>query len=136
MLYTLHADLDKTKSFFKNSKHVVIIPKNIDLLIDRWLRSTYYYYVDPKEKSFLYRDLYIEKAEKLNLSIRDCLRKDFESQINNYKKYIDTQDVVVNEAKKLHDEDYFKSLCEKLSLEFNIVNYKKVLELAERYSHL
>lgn len=136
LLYTLHADLNKTKEFFKKSKFVVIIPEDIDLLIDRWMKSTYYYYVDPKRKDFLYRDLYEEKSKKLNLSIQECLQQDFIRQLNNYKKYSNKTDIVIDEAKKLYDIDFFKDICNKLSLTFNQDNYKKVLDLAKKYSHL
>ena len=54
ILYTLHDDLDETKKFFDRTVYCCD-NDDIDLLIERWMRSSYYYFVDPKNKEYLIR---------------------------------------------------------------------------------
>lgn len=136
LVYTLHADLDKAKDFFKPAKFFVIIPEDIDVLLDRWFATTAYYYVDPKNKKFLYIDLYQQRAEQAKTSVKEVLRSDMILQIENYKKHADSNDVVVSEVKDMFDRSTFKNICKKFNLQFNQSNYEKTIELANQFSHL
>lgn len=135
-VYTLHADLKKVKEFFAPAKHFIIIPEDIDLLVERWKNSTRKYYVSPKNKKYLFEHLYKDKAKELGTTFDKCLKADLTAQIENYKNNIDENDVVVEEVKQLFDQDYFKDVCSKLNLEFNQEEWKLTVDFARRVSHL
>lgn len=136
LLYTLHANLDVTKDFFKPSKHLVIIPTDVNILIDRWFATSAHYYYDPRQKDRTCEDIYRDRAIKENKDIRECLEEDFNLQIKNYKKYTTDNDFVVEEVNDMLDRDYFLEVCKKLDLDFNASSYNKTIEIVKTYSHL
>lgn len=136
LMYTLHADLDKAKNFFAPAKFFVIIPEDIDVLLDRWFATTAHYYVDPKNKKFLYADLYQQRAEQANTSMREVLKSDMILKIENYKKHIDSNDVIVSTVKDMFDQDTFKDICKKFNLQFNHLSYEKIIKLTNILSYL
>lgn len=135
-IYPLHADLDVSRQFFKPAKHIVVIPSDIDLLIDRWMVSSYYYFINGKNRNYLYRDFYQDKANALGISMRECLENDFIKQIDNYKTNVIDDDVVLDEIEDLYCQEVFRSLCNKLQLSFNEYAYNKVIKLCWEHSHL
>jgi len=135
-IYTLHDDLDATKAFFNPAKYIVVIPNDIDLLIERWMRSSYYYFVDPKNKDYLYRDLYNDKANEQGVSMKQVLTNEFEAQILNYKTYSTADDVVIHEINDVLDYSVYEEMCFKLGLVVNKENYEKCKELFRDQSHL
>lgn len=134
LIYTLHANLDEAKDFFKPAKFLVIIPDNLDQLIDRWLKTTYYYYVDPKDKTYRYGDLYQKKADDYRLDIREVLKKDMIPQIENYKRHATEDDIVISQVSTLYDCDNFRKICRTFNLSFNLSAYEKTVGLAKRFS--
>ena len=46
------------------------------MLIERWMRSSYYYFIDPKDKTYLARDLYNDKAKEQGITMKQALRND------------------------------------------------------------
>lgn len=136
LIYTLSADLDNAKDFFNPAKYFLIIPNDVEMLIDRWLASTAHYYVNPKEKSFTYKDLYTQKSKLMNTDMRNILKQDMIALISNYKKYSSNNDVIVNEVSELYNVNIFKNICNKLELNFNLQNYQKTLDVILKYSHL
>jgi hypothetical protein len=135
-IYTNHELLDDTKKLFNPAKYIVVIPEDIDLLIERWMRSSYYYYFDPARKDYLSGDLYRDKAKEQGITMKQALRNDFEVQLSNYKEYVTDDDIIVNEVNDILDYDYFSAVCKKLELVVNKNNYLKVKELFKNKSHL
>ena len=58
LLYALHGPLDKSKSFFKDAKHVVVVPKDMARLLARYCQTSAKYYVNPAEPTKTFYDLY------------------------------------------------------------------------------
>ena len=135
-VYTNHELLDETKELFDPAKYIVVIPQDIDLLIERWMRSSYYYFIDPKDKTYLARDLYKDKAKEQGITMKQALRNDFEVQLSNYKEHITDRDILVEEIQDVLDFDYFTDICNKLDLVVNETNYSKCRTLFENRSHL
>ena len=135
-IYTNHELLNDTKQLFNPAKYIVVIPEDIDLLIERWMRSSYHYYFDPARKDYLSGDLYRDKAKEQGITMKQALRNDFEVQLSNYKKYVTSDDIVINEVNDILDYDYFSTVCKKLELVINKNNYLKVKELFKNRSHL
>ena len=135
-VYTNHELLNDTKQLFDPAKYIVVIPQDIDLLIERWMRSSYYYFIDPKDKTYLARDLYNDKAKEQGITMKQALRNDFELQLGNYKKYITEDDILIQEIQDILDYDFFVEVCTKLNLVVNKNNYLKCKELFKNRSHL
>lgn len=135
-IYTLHEPLDKTKEFFKPAKHIVICPDDINLLIKRWMNSSYYYYRDPKNKSYLSSHYYKDKASELGISFQEALRNDFEVLLDNFKNNITEDDIVINDTLDILDFDKFTSICNRLDLHVNQAHFEKVKKLFIDNSHL
>jgi|TARA_B110000908_G_C10160094_1_gene405566 hypothetical protein len=135
-VYTLHDDLDTTKKFFNPAKYIVVIPNDIELLIERWMRSSYYYFVDPKNTDYLYRDLYNDKARQQGITLKQVLLNDFEKQIANYKQHSTDDDVVITEINDILQDNVYEEVCTKLGLVINKLNYEKCKELFNSRSHL
>ena len=114
-----------SKIFFDPAQYVVVIPNDIDLLIERWMRSSYYYFVDPKNKEYLYKDLYEDKAKEQGITMKQVLINEFEDQIENYKKYSTDKDVIITEINDVLKFDVYEEMCKKLGLIVNKVNYDK-----------
>ena len=135
-IYTNHEMLDATKQLFDPAKYIVVIPEDIDLLIERWMRSSYYYYFDPARKDYLSGDLYRDKANEQGITMKQALRNDFEVQLSNYKQHATDEDIVMNEVNDILKDDVFEEVCNKLDLIINKENYNKCRNLFEEYSHL
>lgn len=135
-VYTNHEKLDDTKQLFNPAKYVVIIPQDIDLLIARWMRSSYYYFVNPNDKSYLARDLYNDKAKEQGITMKEALRNDFEEQLSNYKENITNDDILIEEVEDILDYAVFEEVCTRLELAINKSNYEKCKKLFNNQSHL
>jgi hypothetical protein len=64
------------------------------------------------------------------------LRNDFELQLDNYKKYITEDDILIQEIQDILDYDFFVEVCTKLNLVVNKNNYLKCKELFKNRSQL
>ena len=135
-VYTNHERLDDTKKLFDPAKYIVVIPKDIDLLIERWMRSSYFYFVNPKDKTYLARDLYNDKAKEQGITMKQVLQNEFEVQLANYKKYVTSDDIIIDEVQDILNYDVFEEVCTKLELVINKENYDKCKELFKNRSHL
>ena len=135
-IYTLHEKLDATKELFNPARYIVVIPEDIDLLVDRWLRSSAYYYRDPSNKSYISKDFYTDKANSLGITIRECLENDLGQLIENYKTHVIQDDILIHEINDILDYDFFVDVCERLELKINKNNYQKCKNLFHEYSHL
>ena len=135
-VYTNHERLDDTKKLFDPAKYIVVIPKDIDLLIERWMRSSYFYFVNPKDKTYLARDLYNDKAKEQGITMKQVLQNEFEVQLANYKKYVTSDDIIIDEVQDILNYDVFEDVCSKLELVINKENYDKCKELFKNRSHL
>lgn len=125
LIYPLHADLDKTKEFFKPAKHIVIIPNNVEQLVDRFLLTTYNYFISWKDKTYTYEKYYNDMSLETGLTPKDCIYNDLITVINNYKSLICKEDVVISHVSDLLDKNYFQKVAEKMQLDFNLKNYEK-----------
>jgi hypothetical protein len=135
-VYTLHSDLDRVKNFFNPAKHFVIIPEDIELLYTRWINSTCHYYVDPRNRNYLFKDLYTDKANEQGITFKECLVNDLTAQIEGYKQKTDDKDFIIKEVSQLYDKDFFVTLCEKFDLEFNEMAFRKTVKFSKDVSHL
>lgn len=136
ILYPLHCDLPRTRRFFQSEKHLVIIPYNIDKLVEQWMRSSRFYFVSTNDKSFLYDDLYKQISIERNKSVEECVKEDLEKQVEQYKKDIIPKDVLINDVGEMFDPVNCESIMERLGLKFNLERFLKVMELVEKHSHL
>lgn len=135
-IYTLHERLDETKKLFNPAKFIVVIPQDIELLIDRWIRSSFYYYRDPKNKSYISGDFYKDKAARLGITMRQALENDLSPLVENFKENVTDDDIVITEINDILDYDFFEEVCNKLDLKINKSNYEKCKLLFENNSHL
>tara|TARA_B100000927_G_scaffold106112_1_gene85859 strand:+ start:2678 stop:3406 length:729 start_codon:yes stop_codon:yes gene_type:complete len=135
-IYTLHDNLDETKKFFDPAQYIVVIPDDVELLIERWMRSSYYYFVDPKNKEYLYKDLYEDRAKEQGITMKQVLANEFETQIENYKTHSTEDDVIITEINDILKYDVYEEVCNKLQLIINKENYDKCKVLFENRSHL
>jgi triacylglycerol esterase/lipase EstA (alpha/beta hydrolase family) len=100
------------------------------------MRSSYYYFVDPKHKEYLYKDLYEDRAKEQGITMKQVLANEFEIQIENYKTHSTEDDVVITEINDILKYDVYEEVCNKLQLVINKENYNKCKVLFENRSHL
>lgn len=117
LVYPLHSDLDKAHKFFISSKFLVVIPSDIDALVDRFMRTTANYFINSKNKAYTFLDYY-ENAENVKIAL--------EQKIQNFKDNTLQTDIVINNVDELLDFNFFKDICSKLDLQINRDNYEKV----------
>ena len=136
ILYPLHASIKSTKEYFVESKHLIIIPNNMDLLTERWMRSSYYYFIDGDKPDFTYGDKYILESKKYNVSVEELIKKDLGKQVNEYRKNISNTDIVIEEVSELYDPNDCEMIMSRLGLNFNMERFLKVMDLVDEYTHL
>ncbi len=78
------------------------------------MRSSYYYFVDPKNKEYLYKDLYEDKAKQQGITMKQVLVNEFENQIKNYKYIQLDKDVIITEINDVLKFDVYEEMCKKL----------------------
>ena len=91
---------------------------------------------DQKNKEYLYKDLYEDKAKQQGITMKQVLANEFEKQIENYKTYSTEDDVVITEINDILKYDVYEEVCSKLQLVVNKENYDKCKVLFENRSHL
>lgn len=126
LIYTNHSDFDKTVAFFGEAKHVLILPDNVEKLLERFKNTTINYFISRNNKEWTFGDYYTEQSKKYNISVDDCIRKDLQTKIENFEKYKNLANVVITDVDNLLEESYFKNVCKQLSLEFNSIYYNHV----------
>ena len=115
---------------------MVIIPKDINILVDQWMNSSYHYFVSADDKDFTYGDLYYQYSIERNKSIRECIKEDLTLQVDQYKRDIIETDIVIHEVAVLYDNLVCEEIMNKLGLSFNMERYLRVLELVDEHTHL
>lgn len=126
-VYPLHAELDKTREFFRPAKHIVVIPNDINDIVNRFKKTTFNYFISWKDKTYTYEKYYNEISLQKEKQVDECIFEDLSSIIENYKQSTVDEDVVVGSIKDLFDIDFFQTVTDKLDLEFNPVNYNKTI---------
>ena len=59
------------------------------------MRSSYYYFVDPKNKEYLYK-IYMKTSKQQGITMKQVLVNEFENQIKT-KKHSTYKDVIITE---------------------------------------
>jgi len=125
LLYPLHSDLDKAHNFFINSKFLVILPTDIDALVDRFMQTSANYFVNSKNKTYTFLDHYGDAN-----NVKTAL----ENKIQNFKDNILETDIVINSVDELFDYNFFEDICNKLDIQINYNHYKKVKQFVTSQS--
>jgi hypothetical protein len=136
IVYPLHSPLDISKSFFNNSKHIVVLTSDIDALVKRYIATTahfVYSYPDPVNKnSFLKKTFYQKWSEENhNESFEEWVKTMLTTSLNNYENNITADDFVLDDPAELLHESVFLKLCSKFDLIFNEENFYKVKQFVE-----
>ena len=127
-IYPIHGKLSSTRSFFSPAKHLVIIPDNIDSLVDRFFKTSFYYTVNPKEKSITFKDKYETISKKTNRTVKECVEQDLLKTITEFNANKTNTDICINNVDNLLDLDYFLTVIKQLNLEFNREDYLKTVK--------
>lgn len=125
VVYPLHSRLDASKQLFKQVKHLVVIPENINFLVERFIKTTanfVYSYKDPLKRTFYQHFLDL----KLGIGYKDWVEQYIHDLLDNYKSNIHEQDFVIDDIEQLLETKMFQQLCKHFDLEFNEENYVKV----------
>lgn len=130
-VYPLHSDLDKTKQFFGPAKYITIIPNKLDVLVDRFMKTTINYFISPRNKEFTFRDMYENLSKATGRSVRECVYNDLYTKIENYRLHTSTTDVVIESVDELMHVHNFKKITEQLDLEFNLESYNKTVQFID-----
>jgi len=117
LIYPLHADLNLAHEFFINSKFLVVLPTDIDALVDRFMQTSANYFVNAKDKTYTFLDHY-GNADNVKISL--------ENKIQNFKDNILETDVVISSVDELLDFTFFEDICKRLDLQVNYNNFEKV----------
>ena len=125
LMYAVHGDLQKARSFFAPAKHLVIIPNDVDALLDRVMRTTAKYYYSSNEKSKSFNEYYGSKT-----AIKDVILK----TLQNLQDNVVSTDVVIQDVVELYDEDRFRAVTERLSIKYSKEPYNRVLNLFKSYA--
>lgn len=126
LLYTNHSDLDQTVEFFSNAKHVLILPDQVENIVERFKNTTLKYYISRKDKNFTFLDHYQKLSQEQNISLEDCIQNDILHKIDNFTTHKHKADIVIDSTDSLLDKEYFSEICKKINLVFNEFNYNKV----------
>lgn len=116
----LHDDLKETKKLFPKAKHVIIKPDNIPEIITR-LNTVGADYRWGKEPHETLRYAFTKDGK----SFEENMHVELERIVTSYNN-ADEHDIVINSAKEILNEDFFKTICTKFNLTFNQEAYKKV----------
>ena len=125
LMYAVHGDLAKSKKFFTPAKHLIIIPKDIDALLERVMQTTAKYYYSSGNKTVSFEDYYGSKT-----AIKDVLVK----TVKNLQDNVESTDVVIQDVVELYDENRFRAVTEHLSIKYNKTPYNRVLNLFKSYT--
>lgn len=116
-IYTLHEPVDVVRDIFGKQKEIFIIP-DIDFLYDRFMQTSYYYFVDPTNKEFTLGD----KLEHSETKIRDFLH----SKICDLENNITENTFVIKDVSDMLIEKNFLKLCNHFNLDFNFDGFTAV----------
>jgi hypothetical protein len=127
-VYPTHSKLSSTRSFFSPAKHLIIIPNNIDDLVDRFIKTSFYYFIDLRDKTKTFKDKYEIISKETNQPIRKCIEQDLLKIIDEYNTSKTDSDTCINNVDNLLDLDYFLTVIKQLGLEFNRKDYLKTVK--------
>jgi hypothetical protein len=127
-VYPIYDKLSSTRSFFAPAKHLVIIPDNLDNLVDRFIKTSFYYYIHPKDKTITFKHKYEAMSKKTNRTVRECIEHDLQETITEFKINKTDSDTCINNVDNLLDLDYFVTVINQLNLDFNRKKYLKTVK--------
>lgn len=130
ILYPTHSKLSDVRNLI-DAKHLVVIPNNVHSVVQRFLKTTLFYYVDPSNKSRTFKDMYEEIEKETGFPVIHLVRTDIQNKIADSISAINSSDVVVNSVEDLYEEHQFKKICKQLELEYNDSAYKKVRKFCQ-----
>ncbi len=116
-VYTLHEPVDIVRNIFGANKEIFIIP-DIEFLYERFMKYSYYYFVDPKDKSYTLGDKLQHDKNKIYKFLQD--------KIVQLENSITENTFVVNNVKDMLDQTNFKKLCTHFDLDFNLDRFAAV----------
>lgn len=125
LMYAAHGSLAESRAFFAPAKHLVIIPNDIELLLDRVMQTTAKYYFSSSDKSVTFMEYYGSKT-----AVKDMLRK----TVQNLQDNVVSTDIVIQDVVELLDRDRFKSVIERLGTKYAEKPYNRVLNLFKSYT--
>lgn len=134
LLYVSHSNLDQSKNFFQNCKHVVVINDNIDDIVQRYLKTTANFIyswkpVGSKDWTLQKHRLTFKQAvlkEHPNINYEEWVKNHLVDKLNNFKRHISSNDFVISKIEDLFDQSVFEKLCIKFNLDINKDTYNKV----------
>jgi hypothetical protein len=126
LLYITHADMQDIHTFFAPAKHLVIIPTDVEKLVDRYMNTSLNYWVHRKNKDYTFQNLWEERAAKVGKTAKDLISEKLSRQVEEYKRDVLDTDVVIDSVEQFLDFEFFADTCNKLSLEVNEIDYNKV----------
>jgi hypothetical protein len=121
-VYTLHEPVDIVRNIFGTHKEVFIIP-DIEFLYERFMKTSYYYFIDPKDKLYTMGDKLGHDKNKIYDFLQDKI-----SQLENN---ITQNTFVVNNVKDMLDETKFQELCKHFDLDFNLDRFTAVKSIID-----
>jgi hypothetical protein len=129
-VYTLHADLARSHKLFHPAHHIVVIP-DIDMLVERYMKTSANYYINTQQKETTYLDYYSKQGN----CVEDAVRADLQINIDNYKDNLLETDFVVTHYKQLLDQSVFIKMCDQFNLTFNEHRYNDVKAFVEEHDN-
>jgi hypothetical protein len=127
-VYPINDKLSSAKEFFGPAKHLVIIPDNIDNLVDRVIKTSFHYFINPKDKTKTFKDKYENMSKKTNQTVKECIEQDLLKMIDEFNTNRTAADTCVSDVDNLLDLDYFLTVIKNLNLEFNRNDYLKTVK--------
>ena len=122
-IYTLHEPVDVMRNIFGKHKEVFIIP-DIKFLFERFMQTSYHYFIDPANKEYTLGDKLEHDAKKIHNFL--------EAKIKNLEDNVKENTFVVYDVKDMLDENNFLKLCEHLDLDFNLDSYNAVKSIIDK----
>ena len=117
--FVVHDTLQNSKKLFPNAKHIIVIPPDLDFLLERLedVGADYVYQKNPKKTLK-------ESWKEPNKTFKESARVRIQETINSYQ-YANENDIVINNLTDLLEENNFIELCNQLGIRFNEERFLK-----------
>lgn len=126
LVLVLHDHLDVTKNLFRNAKHIIIKPNNIDDVVTR-LDKVGADYRWGKNPNKTLRETYTKDNKTFEENIKCVIQK----TVASYEQATEN-DVVLESADDATDLNNFIQICDKLDLDINYDNFNKVVNFVTK----
>lgn len=123
-VYPTHESVELCRQIFKNSKEVYIIPDTEDC-VERFMKTSINYFVDPNDKDFTFRDLFQNDI--------DFVRQHIKSKCDNLVKNLSADVFIIEDTNELKDKHTFVKVCDFLEIDF-ADDYYKVVDFINAYT--